>query len=127
MPPRKTAPKSSAYSFLPVAGRWAFLAGMVVAIVFGLIPNTSIDPKIQEWAGYLLMALGIIAGYLHISKDSQHNFILLAVGLAIFSNSFGSIPTAGTYIVGMLSTLGFFFGVAVIGVVIHNIVDWFTA
>lgn len=125
MAPRKTASKRSSNSFLPIAGRWAFLAGMIVAIVFGLIPSESVNPTAQEWVGYILMALGLIAGYLHFNKEYQGQFILLAIGLAIFANSFASIPAAGSYIVGALSTLGFFYGVVVVGMVIRNVVGWF--
>jgi hypothetical protein len=125
MAPRKTAAKRSTSSFLPVAGRWAFLAGMIVAIVFGLIPGESVTPIAQEWIGYILMALGLIAGYLHFNKERDGQFILLAIGLAIFGNSLGSIPTAGSYILGVITTLSFLFGVVVVGVVIRNVVGWF--
>jgi len=122
MPSKRT---KSSVSFLPVAARWAFIVGMILAVVVGLVPSESINPTAQEWVGYALMALGLIAGYIHFNKEDQGQFILLAIGLAIFANSFASIPTAGGYVVGALSTLGFFFGVVVIGVIVRNVVGWF--
>lgn len=140
MPQRKSAAKRTVRrsadwtAYLPTAGRWAFLGGMIVAIVFGLIPSQTLgqNPAAQEWVGYVLMLLGVLAGLFHIQKDDQVSFILLTIGLAIFSNSFGNIPgdlggqTVGSYLVGILSNLGFFFGVVVVAIVVRNIVDWFT-
>ena len=132
---RKTSSGSGDWaSYLPIAGRWAFLGGMIIAIVFGLIPSQTINqnPSLQEWVGYILMLLGVIAGLFHIDKGEQVHFVLLTIGLAVFSNSFGSIPgdlagqTVGSYIVGVLSNLGFFFGATVVAIVVRNIVDWFT-
>ncbi|HLD94366.1 MAG TPA: hypothetical protein VI703_09225 [Anaerolineales bacterium] len=140
MPAKRAAKRTSRRSddwttYLPVAGRWAFLGGMIVAIVFGLIPSQTINqnPGAQEWVGYIFMLLGVIAGLFHMHKSDEANFILLTIGLAIFSNSFGSVPgdlagqTVGSYIVGVFSSLGFFFGVVVVAIVVRNIVDWFTA
>lgn len=116
---------TSTRTFLPIAGRWAFLAGMIVSIVLGLIPTQSVGPAAQEWIGYILIVLGLIAGYLRFSNENQGQFILVAIGLAIFANSFGGIPVIGSYIIGMFSALAYFFGIVVVGVVVRNIVGWF--
>ncbi len=117
----------SAVSFLPVAGRWAFLAGLVISIVYGLIPSTAtfLTADVQKWAGYLLMLLGIIAGIWHMKEEGHNSFILIVIGLAVFGTSFNNVEVIGTYIGGVLSTLGFFLGVVVVGIFIRRLVAWF--
>ncbi len=124
MPSKKS---SSSVSFLPVAGRWAFLAGLVISIVYGLIPSTAtfLTADIQKWVGYLLMLLGLIAGLWHMKEEGHHNFILIAIGLAVFGSSFNNVEVIGTYIGGVLSTLGFFLGIIVVGIFIRYLVAWF--
>lgn len=123
--PSKTS--KSSVSFLPIAGRWAFLAGLIISIIYGLIPSTStfLTEDVQKWVGYLLMVLGIIAGIWHDNKEDHGTFILIAIGLAVFSSSFNNVEAVGSYIGGMLSTLGFFLGVVVVGIIVRHVVDWF--
>lgn len=125
MPSKKS---SSSVSFLPVAARWAFLAGLIVSIIYGLIPSTAtfLTADVQKWVGYVLMVLGIVAGVWHIRKEDHVTFILVAIGLAVFGSSFNNVDVIGTYLGGVLSTLGFFLGVVVVGVAVRYVVEWFT-
>lgn len=124
MPSKRT---KSSVSFLPVAARWAFLAGLVISIIYGLIPSTAtfLTADVQKWVGYVLMVLGILAGVWHVSKADHVTFILLAIGLAVFGSSFNNVEVIGTYLGGVLSTLGFFLGIVVVGITVRYVVDWF--
>src|SRR3990172_3320918 len=124
MPSKRT---KSSVSFLPVAARWAFLAGLIISIIYGLIPSTAtfLTADVQTWVGYLLMVLGILAGVWYISKEDHGTFILVAIGLAVFGSSFNNVEVIGTYLGGVLSTLGFFLGVVVVGITIRHVVEWF--
>jgi hypothetical protein len=124
MPSKKS---SSSVSFLPVAARWAFLAGLVVSIIYGLIPSTAsfLTADVQKWVGYVLMVLGVVAGVWHIRKEDHITFILVAIGLTVFGSSFSNVDVIGTYLGGVLSTLSFFLGVVVVGVVVRYVVEWF--
>jgi len=124
MPSKRT---KSSVSFLPVAARWAFLAGLVISIIYGLIPSTAtfLTADVQKWVGYVLMVLGILAGVWHFSKEDHVTFILLAIGLAVFGSSFNNVEVIGTYLGGVLSTLGFFLGIVVVGITVRYVVDWF--
>jgi hypothetical protein len=124
MPSKRT---KSSVSFLPVAARWAFLAGLVISIIYGLIPSTAtfLTADVQKWVGYVLMVLGILAGVWHVSKEDHVTFILLAIGLAVFGSSFNNVEVIGTYLGGVLSTLGFFLGIVVVGITVRYVVDWF--
>ncbi len=124
MPSKRT---KSSVSFLSVAARWAFLAGLIISIIYGLIPSTAtfLTADVQTWVGYLLMVLGILAGVWYISKEDHGTFILVAIGLAVFGSSFNNVEVIGTYLGGVLSTLGFFLGVVVVGITIRYVVEWF--
>ena len=124
MPSKRT---KSSVSFLPVAARWAFLAGLVISIIYGLIPSTAtfLTADVQKWVGYVLMVLGILAGVWHVRKEDHVTFILLAIGLAVFGSSFNNVEVIGTYLGGVLSTLGFFLGIVVVGITVRYVVDWF--
>jgi hypothetical protein len=124
MPSKRT---KSSVSFLPVAARWAFLAGLVISIVYGLIPSTAtfLTADVQKWVGYVLMVLGILAGVWHVSKEDHVTFILVAIGLAVFGSSLNNVEVIGTYLGGVLSTLGFFLGIVVVGITVRYVVEWF--
>jgi len=124
MPSKRT---KSSVSFLPVAARWAFLAGLIISIIFGLIPSTAsfLTADVQKWVGYVLMVLGILAGIWHNKKEDYGAFILIAIGLAVFGSSFNNVEVVGSYLGGVLSTLGFFLGVVVVGIIVRHVVEWF--
>lgn len=110
-------------------GRWAFLGGLAVSIVGGLafaLPVTG-DPSWQQWVVYLVLALGLLGGYLHIGKGGEHDFILLAIGVAVFADRLSYIPTVGSYLASIFGLVGLFLAMAVMAVVARNIVDWFRA
>ncbi len=126
MPASKTAKNSNTVDVL-VVGRWIFLVGLVLSVVYGLASGAVTDTNVQQWAGYILMALGFVGGLLYIMEGSEQKFIILTVGLALFYNSFGNLPIVGDYLGGMFGTLLYFLGFAVVAVVVRNIVSWFAS
>lgn len=124
----KKASKSNGVDW-GLIGRWAFLGGLAVSIVGGLafaLPVTG-DSSWQEWVVYLVLALALVGGYLHISKAGEMHFILLAVGVAVFADRLSYIPSIGSYLASIFGLVGLFLAVAVMAVVTRNIVDWFRA
>lgn len=122
MPSRK-----SSSTDLAVVGKWVFLIGLVIALLGGLvIARPASDPKLQDYLVYLLMVLGLVGGYLHIQKEDEHHFILLAIGLALFSQPFGNIPTVGSYIASAIYFVTVFLGMAIVAIAVRNIIAWFT-
>ena len=131
MPSRTATRRSSrgkGNTGIAVASRWAFLLGILLAIIVGLVsnmPNLALDPAILDWLFYLLMVLGFFAGYVFISQEHEHTFLLLAIGLAVFANSFGNLPTVGAFLNAVLGTIGYFFGVVVVAIVVRKIIAWY--
>lgn len=110
---------------LTSVGKWSFLVGLVLAALVGMVPSTTLNPMVTEWAQYLLMVLGLVGGVLFISKAEEISFVILSVGLAVFGSSLGAIPQIGNYLSGLNGAVVFFFGFAVIGIVARNIASWF--
>lgn len=112
---------------LAVAARWVFLAGVAISAIVGLVlavPSMA-AAEWQNWVIYVIIALGLIGGYLHVSKADEHNFILLALGLAVFSDRLGYIPSVGNYLVSIFSVITVYLAMVVIAIVVRNMVDWF--
>jgi hypothetical protein len=103
---------------LAVIGKYLFLAGVILSVVFGLWPNS------PQWGTYVLMAAGFIGGFLYIGKAGEHEFILGVIGLALFSSSAGAVPRLGQYLSLIFDALIFFLGFAVIAVGIRMIIGW---
>lgn len=62
-------------------GAWAFLIGVILAIVVGIFAQSNINPFILG----ILACLGIILGFFVAEKDI-HTFLLASVSLVVVSN-----------------------------------------
>jgi len=63
-------------------GSWAFLIGVILAILFGLI-------GMNQYVTYFLVLLGIIIGLLNISEKEVYPFLIAGAVLVIVS-TFGA-------------------------------------
>lgn len=124
MATKRASRKSSEGMDLMVIARWALLIGLVLAVVIPFIPPTATE-TLSQGLFYILIVLALIAGFLHITREDEHHFILIAVGLFLFRSLLGSIPTVGSRITDILGVVSFFLGVAVLAVVVRNIVGWY--
>lgn len=96
-------------------GGWAFLVGVVIAIIFGFMGN--IGPTLA----YALVVIGLIVGLLNIA-DSESEPFLISGAVLIIASSFGQsavavIPEAR----GILSALLLIFVPATIVVAVRNV------
>jgi len=73
-------------------GHWLFLAGVVISIVLGVFyPDKTIIASI-------LVLLGILVGFLNITSEEVHGFLLAAVALIISAKSVELVPLVGATI-----------------------------
>lgn len=98
-------------------GAWAFLLGIVLALVVGLLNDLGSDPIILG----ILVALGLIVGLLNITGRETSHFLMSGVVL-IIASAFGtgvmsSIPKA----VDILASLMTIFVPATIIVAVKNV------
>lgn len=61
---------------MSTVGKWAFLAGLVLALIVGLVIKGDLIP----WA---VAALGVIVGLLNIKASEVKSFLLAATGLTV--------------------------------------------
>lgn len=124
---RSKAVQTSNGPDLATVGRYIFLGGLVIAIIAGLffaVPSL----MVQAWqlpVVYLLIALALVGGFLHISKESENSFLLIALAVYFFSDRLGYIPVVGSYLTSMLGVVGVFLSIAALAVVARKVVGWF--
>jgi len=61
-------------------GAWAFLAGIILAVLVGVFAGDKINPFIL----WVLVALGLIVGYF-VSENNAQSFLMASVSLTIVS------------------------------------------
>ena len=80
-------------------GHWAFLIGVLLAIVFMFVPS-------MTWFPWLLVILGLIIGLLNIADKEVNAFLMAGTVLVIVSyfggNVLGTIAYLGTLMNNLL-------------------------
>jgi hypothetical protein len=108
---------------IKTAGKFMFLAGLVLAIIIGVVPAASIS----EWVTWLLILLALVGGWLFIPEGEESEFILITLALVIFSEFLGALPPSlATAISGVFRQVANFLGIAVLAVAVRTIIGWFT-
>jgi hypothetical protein len=80
-------------------GAWAFLFGVVLAIVAGLSTSLFKVPIISGYTGYvysILAILGIIIGFVNVNSKDTQTFLIAGAVLVIVSR-FGMDSVSGSF------------------------------
>ncbi len=80
-------------------GSWAFIIGVILAVLAGLMPTMQ-TPTVT----WVLVILGLIVGFLNITERETVEFLVAAVALLI-AGSAGSLPALGTVILAILENI----------------------
>jgi hypothetical protein len=89
-------------------GKWAFLGGFLLAFALGLITAImQVSMGAMAVVFGILAVLGLVVGWINITKDEAIDFIIVAIGLGIGSAALGEL---GNLVAGMpaLAVLGRF-------------------
>jgi hypothetical protein len=70
-------------------GKWAFILGLVIAVLAGLFFQPS-------WAIWVLAILGVIVGFLNVTVEDTRGFLLAAIALTLSATALNTIPIVGT-------------------------------
>ena len=70
-------------------GKWAFIIGLVVAVLAGLFFQPG-------WALWVLAILGVIVGLLNITAQETRGFLLASIALTLSATALNTIPVIGT-------------------------------
>lgn len=99
-------------------GKYAYLLGLILAIVAGLIPAV---------AGYahmalILVILGLVVGFLNIAEKNVATLLLSLLALTLVGNATLSvIPAVNIYLIAILQNIIFFAGAAAFVVAIKAV------
>ncbi len=74
-------------------GSWAFIIGVLIAVLFGLLGS------LNSTVIFILVVLGLLVGLLNITAKETNSFLLAAVSLVIVS-------AFGKNVLGAISVLG---------------------
>lgn len=66
-------------------GGWAFLIGLVLAVVIAIF---GVD---QAWAIYVLAVLGLIVGFLNVTDKEMVKFLVAAIAFMLTNQALGAI------------------------------------
>ncbi len=81
-------------------GGWAFIIGLVIAVLAGLI---ALPTYLTTW---VLVILGLIVGFLNIGDKEATTFLIAAIALLVVGTAgLGAIPAIGGYLTGILTNL----------------------
>jgi hypothetical protein len=74
---------------LEIVGKWAFIVGLVLAVLAGLFFQPG-------WAVWVLAILGVIVGFLNVTAEDTRSFLLAAIALTLSATALNTIPIVGT-------------------------------
>ena len=101
-------------------GEWAFVLGVLLAIVAGLM---------TEWlspgtVGLALVVLGLIVGFLNVQKKETANFLVAAIALMLTGLArVDQLPLVGPYLDPVLANIVMFVAPAVLVVSLKTIFE----
>jgi hypothetical protein len=70
-------------------GKWAFIIGLVVAVLAGLLFQPG-------WAVWVLAILGLIVGLLNVTAEDTRSFLLASIALTLSATALNTLPIVGT-------------------------------
>ena len=97
-------------------GKWAFIVGLVIAVVAGIgFP--------QPWFFWLLAVLGLIVGFLNVTSGETQRFLLAAIGLMLSATALRVIPYIGDKITSTLDYVVAFIAAALLVVALKALFE----
>jgi len=100
-------------------GEWAFLAGVILALLFGLFKG-----QVTGTFATTLIVLGIIVGFLNISEKETTPYLVSAIALLVAGSAgLGDLPFANVVnLAAMLKNIVLFVAPAVVIVALKTII-----
>ena len=96
-------------------GKYAFIAGVVLAVIAAFAQNT--------WIPVVLAVLGLVVGFLNITAAETKRFLLAAIGLTLSASSIQALPWVGDWLATVLGNLVIFVGPALLVVALKSLFE----
>jgi hypothetical protein len=89
-------------------GRWAFLIGIVVALIAGLVTKMIG----QEWTMSILIVMGLIVGFFNVTESETKDYLMASVSMVIVTwiggDIIGNVAVVGEYLKNVLNAMTIF-------------------
>ena len=96
-------------------GRYAFLAGLVISVLVGILPAAGMPLGDAGIIGIILVVLGVIVGILNVTNQEVQPFLLGTVALIVVGIGLGGVLASITVVASILSAfVAFVAGAALI-------------
>jgi hypothetical protein len=92
---------------LETVGKWAFIVGLVLAVLLGYILGVG-------WAVWVLAILGVIVGLLNVTREDTERFLLAAIAFGLSVTALNTVPGLGPHITNILGYVAAFVAGAVV-------------
>ena len=99
-------------------GRWAFIVGVALAVIAGVVPAL----QIETWVRFVLVLLGAIVGLMNVTGKETQEFLIATVALLLASTA-GALPDLGVRVSLVLTNIIAFVSPAAIVVALKAIYD----
>lgn len=99
---------------MALVGKWAFIIGLMIAVLAGFGIGWA-------WFGWVLAVLGLIAGFLNVTADETQRFLLAAIALLMSAAAINQIPYIGHYGTQILGNLSIFIAAAILVVALRSL------
>ncbi len=86
---------------LDMVGKWAFIVGLVLAVVLGWFAQ-------YEWVIWVLAVLGVIVGLLNVTREDTERFLLAAIAFGLSATALSTMPLLGDQITNLLGYVAAF-------------------
>jgi hypothetical protein len=97
-------------------GKWAFIVGIVICVVAGLVVA-------EPWMFWVLAVLGLVVGFMNITGEETKTFLLAAIGLMLSASSIMGIPLIGVAVTAVLANVVAFMAAAVLVVALKSLFE----
>ncbi|MBS1250821.1 MAG: hypothetical protein MAG431_02418 [Chloroflexi bacterium] len=99
------------------SGRYLFIAGLVIAVLAGLIFSGA------AWATWVLAILGLVVGFLNVSGEETKGFLLAGIAFILTASALQSVPVIGEYLTSILDYVVVFVSGALLVVALQALFD----
>ncbi len=80
-------------------GHWAFIVGILLAVIAGLVPQ--LQTSAVTW---ILVILGLVVGLLNITSKETTEFLVAVLSLMVVGSA-GAIPALGGIVLSILANI----------------------
>ena len=108
---------------LKTVGKWAYLVGLVLAIVTALISYSA------DWLGIVLLVLAVVTGLLYMDTKELTNYGVRYLVLFTVAAALDAFPLVGPYVTSVATAMVGFFGPIILTVLLafnfNQALAWF--